>query len=215
MQSVQRFLFGPTPEERVKQWQRQLKQQSRMLDREIRQLDTASNKVKADVKRLAQKGDTKNAKLLARELVRSNRQKNRLHTSQARVNSINMQLSHQLATLKITGSLQKSAEIMKLSNQLVSVPQLSQTMRNMSEEMMKAGIMSEMMDDTMEALDEDNDELEEEASEEVEKVLWQITDGKLGQVSGQVGNLPQKTGPTPEEIRRDEEMERAIAGLLA
>ncbi|KAK4046990.1 Vacuolar protein-sorting-associated protein 24 [Microbotryomycetes sp. JL201] len=215
MQSVQRFLFGPTPEERVKQWQRQLKQQSRMLDREIRQLDTANSKVKQDVKRLALKGDTKNAKLLARELVRSNRQKDRLHTSQARVNSINMQLSHQLATLKITGSLQKSAEIMKLSNQLVSVPQLSATMRNMSEEMMKAGILSEMMDETMESLDEDNEELEEEAEEEVDKVLWQITDGKLGQAGGKVGSLPQKTGPTPEELQRDEEMERAIAGLLA
>lgn len=96
MQSVNRFLFGPTPEERVKKWQQQLKTESRALDREIRQLDLASNKVKADVKKLAQKGETKNAKLLAREVVRSNKQKDRLHTSQARLNSINMQLSHQL-----------------------------------------------------------------------------------------------------------------------
>lgn len=96
MQSVNRFLFGPTPEEKVKKWQQQLKQESRALDREIRQLDTASNKVKTEVRKLAQKGDTRNAKLLARELVRSNKQKDRLHTSQARLNSINMQLSHQL-----------------------------------------------------------------------------------------------------------------------
>lgn len=98
MQSVNRFLFGPTPEERVKKWQTQLKTESRALDREIRQLDMASNKVKTDVRKLAQKGDTKNAKLLAREVVRSNKQKDRLHTSQARLNSINMQLSHQLGT---------------------------------------------------------------------------------------------------------------------
>lgn len=50
--------------------------------------------------------------------------------------------------------------------------------------------MSEMMDETMESLDEDNEELEEEAAEEVDKVLWQITDGKLGQASGKVGALP-------------------------
>lgn len=42
-----------------------------------------------------------------------------------------------VATVKITGTLQKSTEIMKLSNQLVSLPQLSGTMRAMSEEMMK------------------------------------------------------------------------------
>lgn len=75
--------------------------------------------------------------------------------------------------------------------------------------------MTEMMDDTMETLDEADEELEEEAQEEVDKVLWQITDGKLGQASGKVGELPQATGPTPAEIERDEEMERAIQGLLS
>ncbi|KAM0752223.1 hypothetical protein T439DRAFT_299954 [Meredithblackwellia eburnea MCA 4105] len=215
MKSVNRLLFGPTPEEKVKKWQQQLKQEGRHLDREIRQLDMASNKVKAEVRKLATKGDVKNAKVLAREVVRSNKQKDRLTTSKARLNSINMQLTHQLATVKITGTLQKSTEIMKLSNNLIKLPQLSQTMRAMSEEMMKAGIMSEMLDDTMESLDDNEDELEEEAQEEVDQILFQITDGKLGQASGKVGALPQTTGPTPEELQKDEEMERAIAGLLS
>ena len=82
----------------------------------------------------------------------------------------------------------------------------------------QAGIMTEMLDDTMETLDEEDEELEDEAQAEVDKVLYQITDGKLGQVdAGKVGELPQKqaTGPTPEELERDEEMERAIQGLLS
>lgn len=98
--------------------------------------------------------------------------------------------------VKVTGTLQQSSEIMKASNSLLSVPQLSSTMREMSVEMMKAGIMQEMMDDTMEQLDEGEDEeMEEEAQEEVDKVLWQITDGKLGQAGqmGKVGNLPVST----------------------
>ncbi|GAA5943868.1 hypothetical protein JCM21900_000156 [Sporobolomyces salmonicolor] len=216
MQSINRFIWGPTPQERVRKWQQQLKKEQRVLDREIHQLDLAANKVKAEVKKLATKGDTKNAKLLAREIVRSNRQKQRLQTSKASLNSIHMQLGHQLAMVKVTGTLQASADIMKASNSLINVPQLSGTMREMSAEMMKAGIMTEMMDDTMEMLDDDEDELEEEAQGEVDKVLWQITDGKLGQASGKVGALPQATtGPTPEEIERDEEMERAIQGLLS
>lgn len=40
---------------------------------------------------------------------------------------------------KVTGALQKSTEIMKLSNQLVRLPQISQTMREMSMEMTKVG----------------------------------------------------------------------------
>lgn len=143
--------------------------------------------------------------------------------------------------VKVTGTLQASTEIMKASNSLIKLPQLSNTMREMSAEMMKvrlptlpvawlvptddrnlagvqAGIMTEMLDDTMETLDEEDEELEDEAQAEVDKVLYQITDGKLGQVdAGKVGELPQKqaTGPTPEELERDEEMERAIQGLLS
>ncbi|GAA5861585.1 hypothetical protein JCM3774_002636 [Rhodotorula dairenensis] len=218
MQSINRMIWGPTPQEKVRKWQSQLKREQRMLDREVHALDLASNKVKADIKRLAQKGDTKNAKLLAREVVRTNRQKQRMLTSKAQLNSINMQLGHQLAMVKVTGTLQASTEIMKASNSLIKLPQLSNTMREMSSEMMKAGIMTEMLDDSMETLDEADEELEDEAQAEVDKVLYQLTDGKLGQVdAARVGELPrqQAAGPTPEELERDEEMERAIQGLLS
>lgn len=41
----------------------------------------------------------------------------------------------------------------------------------------QAGILEEMLDDTMETLDDD--ELEEEADSEVEKVLYELTAGKI------------------------------------
>lgn len=41
----------------------------------------------------------------------------------------------------------------------------------------QAGIMEEMLEDTMETLDDD--ELEEEADSEVEKVLYELTAGKI------------------------------------
>lgn len=39
--------------------------------------------------------------------------------------------------VKVTGTLQKSTEIMKLSNSLIKLPQISQAMRDMSREMTK------------------------------------------------------------------------------
>lgn len=96
MQSINRLIWGPTPQEKVRKWQSTLKSQSRSLDREIHQLDSSTNKVRAEIKKLAQKGDTKNAKVLAREVVRSQKQKQRLQTSKASLNSIHMQLGHQL-----------------------------------------------------------------------------------------------------------------------
>jgi len=55
--------------------------------------------------------------------------------------------------------------------------------------------MEEMLDDTLEGLDEDP-ELEEEAEEEVERVLFEITDGKLG-VAGAGKELPVRNGVSP------------------
>ena len=106
---------------------------------------------------------------------------------------------------KVTGSLQKSTEIMKLSNQLIRLPQISQTMREMSMEMtkvssysvvmaitfmilFKAGILEEMLDDTLNV--EDDEELEEEADAEVDKVLFDLTNGKLGQAGTVQNPLP-------------------------
>ncbi|CAG8704432.1 1451_t:CDS:10, partial [Acaulospora colombiana] len=67
-----------------------------------------------------------------------------------------------------------------------------------------AGIMEEMLDETLEGLDEDP-ELEEEAEEEVDKVLYEITDGKLG-VAGAGKELPSLNDQ--EEEVNDQEMAR-------
>jgi charged multivesicular body protein 3 len=52
----------------------------------------------------------------------------------------------------------------------------------MSREMMKAGIISEMLEDVLQ-----DDALEDEADEEVERVMHELTDGLLDQ-AGSVGS---------------------------
>ncbi|KAF5390635.1 hypothetical protein D9757_002754 [Collybiopsis confluens] len=203
MQTINRFLYGPTPEERVRAWQAKLRQESRKLDRDMRQLEAETAKARKSVKQLAKKGDVKSARVLAREVVRSQRQKDRLSVSKARLGSIGMQLQQQLAMANVTGSLQKSTEIMRLSNSLVRLPQISQSMREMSMEMTKAGILEEMMEDTLDM--DDDEELEEEADQEVDKVLFQLTDGKLGQAGSVSSELP----PMDQSLE-DEETERNL-----
>ncbi|KAL5527222.1 hypothetical protein ACEPAG_6013 [Sanghuangporus baumii] len=219
MQSINRFLYGPTPEEKIRTWQGKLRGEQRQLDREMRQvgflcLEMATKKAQVEVKKLAKKGDIKNAKVLAREVVRSNKQKDRLSVSKARLGSINNQLVQQLAMYKVTGALQKSTEIMKLSNSLVRLPQISQVMREMSMEMTKAGIMEEMLDDVMEM--EDDEELEEEADAEVEKVLFEITDGKLGAAGTVKDELPAVADSVEEEQERNlEQYQKQLNELLS
>lgn len=78
------------------------------------------------------------------------------------------------------------------------------------------------MEDTLDSgvLGEDEDELETEAEGEVDKVLFELTDGKLGQA--QADSLPELKGPEPiaqqeDEGREKEDMQRmqdALDGLL-
>ncbi|EMD40744.1 vacuolar sorting protein VPS24 [Gelatoporia subvermispora B] len=215
MQTINRFLYGPTAEEKVRAWQAKLRAEQRSLDREMRQLDTATGKARVTVKQLAAKGDVKSARILAREVVRSNKQKDRLSVSKARLGSIGNQLQQQLAMIKVTGSLQKSTEIMKLSNALVRLPQISHTMREMSMEMTKAGIMEEMLDDTLEL--EDDQELEEEADAEVDKVLFDLTNGKLGQAGAVADEIPSIQNDVDEEEteRAMEQYRQQLNGLLS
>lgn len=80
--------------------------------------------------------------------------------------------------------------------------------------------MEEMMEDTLDSgvLGEDEDEMEEEAQEEVDKVLYQLTDGKLGQAST-TDHLPDLAIEDPKlnEAQEEQDMQRmqaALDGLL-
>ena len=65
--------------------------------------------------------------------------------------------------------MQSSAEVMQTMQKLVRLPEIQKTMMEMSREMMKAGIIEEMLEDTMEGLT-DVEEEEEAAQQEIDKV---------------------------------------------
>lgn len=109
-----------------------------------------------------------------------------------------------LATLKVTGSLAKSTEVMQAMQNLVRLPEIAGAMREMSKEMTKAGILEEMIEETMESL-EDTEELEEEAQKEIDKVLWEVTDGKLGEAPAVPIAAP--SGPAASNVEVEEEEE--------
>ncbi|KAJ7626652.1 vacuolar sorting protein Vps24 [Mycena polygramma] len=215
MQSINRFLYGPTPEEKVRAWQLKLRTEACHLDREMKELDKVTKHARQTVEQHAARGDVKSARILAREVVRSDKQKDRLSVSKARLESIGRQLQEQMATIKVTGSLQKSTGITKLSNLLIKLPQISQTMREMSMEMAKAGIMEEMLDETLDI--EAEDELLDEAEGEVDKVLAELTDGKLGLAGSVATELPSLQDKLQEEEteRTMEKHRQQLNGLLS
>lgn len=190
-----------------------IRQNTRQLDRDIaglKALDSKTRQLILNASRRAQRTPSQakqaNAemKTYARELLRIRKQSMRLATSRAQLQSVQMQVNEAFSVRKIQGSLQKSAGIMKDVNTLVRLPELNATMRQLSTELVRAGIIEEVVDDAL-----PNDELLEdeldEAESEVDKVLQEILQGKLSKVEPIRPENPVEEEPMPEEEFEDQE----------
>uniref|UniRef100_A0A4W2CCL8 Ring finger protein 103 n=1 Tax=Bos indicus x Bos taurus TaxID=30522 RepID=A0A4W2CCL8_BOBOX len=123
------------------------------------------------------------------------------------------------AVLRVAGSLQKSTEVMKAMQSLVKIPEIQATMRELSKEMMKAGIIEEMLEDTFESMD-DQEEMEEAAEMEIDRILFEITAGALGKAPSKVTDAlpePEPLGAmaASEDEEEEEEALEAMQSRLA
>lgn len=147
-------------------------------------------------------------RIFARELIRVRKQNARLATSKAQLQSVQMQVNEAFSVRKIEGSIRASTGIMKDVNTLVRLPELTGTMRELSAELSKAGIIEEMVGDSL----PDNELLEgedDEAEEEVDKVLTEILKDKLPAAKVKEDDLP------AQPVRVEEEEEEDQAEMLA
>lgn len=161
----------------------------RSLDRDISSLKATESKTKELIlqsSRRAQRqptaGQAKQAaqdtRTFARELIRIRRQGARLATSKAQLESVAMQVREAFSVRKIEGSIRASTAIMRDVNALVRLPELTGTMRELSQELVKAGIIEEMVGDALP--DDGLAEAEDDEIElEVERVLGEVLRGRL------------------------------------
>ena len=202
-------MFGksPDPKEQVNDWCKKLRKESNQIERQINGIRREEAKVTKSLKDAAKKGDKDVCLVLAKEVVHSRKAVNKLYCAKANINSVQMQMKGQLATIKVAGCLQKSTEVMKTMQQLVRLPEIQKTMMEMSREMMKAGIIEEMLEDTMETVTESED-LEEEAQQEVDKILFELTAGKLGEAPAALKDtLPAPAAAVASPAAREAESE--------
>eukprot|EP00931_Biecheleriopsis_adriatica_P089488 TRINITY_DN63608_c0_g1_i1.p1 TRINITY_DN63608_c0_g1~~TRINITY_DN63608_c0_g1_i1.p1 ORF type:complete len:229 (-),score=74.69 TRINITY_DN63608_c0_g1_i1:10-696(-) len=171
----------------VRAWQRKLRAEARTIDRNIRKIEQEEEKMKKDIKGMAAKGaDPKNIQMLAKALVRSGKGKARLYTSRSVMQSVAAELESQAATMRLSDAMCKSTEVMRQMNSLVKIPEMEESMTSLQREMMRAGLVEEMLDEGIEAMD--GPELEEEAEDEVNRVLDELAvDASLRLQSSKAG----------------------------
>lgn len=174
-----------------------LRKNKRELDRSMNQLQPLKKKTEALIKKAAKDKDYKSAKVYARELININRQYNKLYLSKTRIDSITMSINEQWSMNKLTTSLQLLTGVMKDVNQLVSLGAILGTMQELLKELMKAGVINEMMDDMVD-LDVEDDEIESESQDEVNKIIQSLTEDKFSKIGNEVptSNMPSEVEET-------------------
>ncbi|KAK5795110.1 hypothetical protein PVK06_036367 [Gossypium arboreum] len=163
----------PNPQQLLRDWQRKLRQECRNIERQIRDIQREEKGVQKAIREAAKRNDMGSAKALAKEILMSRKAVNRLYENKAQLNSISMHLGESVAIARTVGHLSKSAEVMKLVNNLMKAPQMAATMQEFSKEMIKAGVIEEMVNDALDSA-LDSEDIEEETEEEVDKVLSEI-----------------------------------------
>ncbi|EKV05722.1 Snf7 [Penicillium digitatum] len=220
MESLKAVFFGPDPQAQMRKCNALIRTNTRQLDRDLARLKLSDSQTRQHIvnaSKRAQRNPSQakqannDTKVFARELVRIRKQTTRLNTSRAQLQSVGMQVNEAFSARKIQGSLQKSTGIMKDVNTLVRLPQLSATMHQLSSELVRAGIIEEMVDDATMDPSVFEDE-EDEAESEIEKILQEVLQGKLSQAQP-VTAPPLAKISEPEPPQAEEEFEDQEATL--
>lgn len=201
MEAVRAFFYGPDPATQLRKCNTLIRQNARQLDRHSSQLAATEVKTKNAIAALVRRKNTRDInpelRILARELVRVRRQRSRMATAKAQLESVGMQVREAFAVRKIEGSVRVSAEVMKGVNSLVRVPEVMGTMRVLGEELVKAGIIEEMVGDMLPQTDEDI--ADEELEADVEGVIGEV----LGKTKAKEEEV--KLPDVGERVTEDEE----------
>jgi len=193
----------------------------RKLDRDIAAVKQVEIKTKNLILQADRRGQRnpaqarqaqKEVRDFARELIRTRKTSNRLVTSKAQLNSVQMQVNEAVAVRKIEGSIKASVGIMKDVNSLIRLPELAQSMRELQVELTRAGIVEEM---TGEILPEDDIDLfeDEEAEGEVDKVLGEILKDRM-EKTGKLPTAPVAAEPVEPEKAAEEEEEEDTEAMM-
>ena len=193
----------------------------KQLDKDIREVKKVENKAKGLIlieNRRAQRFPSKVVechqaiRTYAGEMVHARKQIARLEQSKATLRSVQSQVSQAFAMRKIEGSMRVSTGIMKDVNTLVRLPEMMGATRNLTEELMRAGLIEEMIDDAM----PDNGLLQgedEEGEEEVDKVLSEILKDKAPVAKAKEVELPAAPVEKEEETQATEELSDRLDAL--
>ncbi|VDK40992.1 unnamed protein product [Taenia asiatica] len=163
-----------------------LRREHRKLDRDIVYIQQKCKQYKVEVKKYAKSGNIDAAKILAKEIVASFKSANRLYQAKAQINPVMMELENRVAMATMASALNQGTSVMQAMSKLVKLPELRATMCNIWKEMMRLGLMNEMVEESVDSALDQLEQMEDMAQAEVDKILFVLTNVAMGKASDAV-----------------------------
>ena len=179
-------LFGKkiTPEEKLQNFRKSLRKSGREIERERVRLQQQETKMKAEMKKLASKGETESVMIIAKDLVRNRSASKKFLKLGSQLESLGLRIETIKAQAGVNSALKGAAGAMHQLNRMINVPQMQSIMMKFMQENemmeMKAEMVDEMMDDVW---DEEGD-LEEESIAQYSAIFNEIGVPLPPQLSG-------------------------------
>ena len=210
------------PKEVIRGIKRKINRDVRDLERQIAGVQREEKKVQAEIKKLAKKQQMVSVKVLAKSLVRSRKAKDRLWEARASLNSVRMQIQQQYSITKVAQGMKASTKVMELMpvriacvifhcrvlgnllaafrfrGKLCSVPEIAEQMRNLAQEMNKAGVIEEMINDGLDAAF-DTEDMDDAIATEVDAVVGELCGDFLSSVQAAPTTLLEAAAPVAVE----------------
>jgi division protein CdvB (Snf7/Vps24/ESCRT-III family) len=201
-------LFGKekSTKEIVRDNKRQITRDQHSLDRTLAELDREEKRLAAEIKKLAKAGQNSTVKVLAQQIVRVRKQKEKIYAAKGQLSSVGTKVTTMQAQQSVSNGVTHATHAMAYSNSVTPLPQMQRTMVQYQKQNEMAEMKEEMMDDMFEDPEED-----EQADEELSKVMDSIgLEVSSSLPSASKNSLASKTGAKSKE---DAEVEKLLQSL--
>lgn len=164
-------------DEELKETQRNFKkklmQEQREIDRMIMNMEMMRKKAEAELTKECkkEKGDKFVKQTYARQVQQAIKHKDKYTENKYKIKNLEYGLDTYFANVKLAKVMSISSDVMKQINSLINVKEMNKTMMEMQGEMMKLGMVNEMIDDTLSNM---NDDVEIDNQQEVDDIISNI-----------------------------------------
>ena len=132
-----------------------------LREREAKKLERERKKMLTQIKKLAEKGQTTGAKMMAKDIVRAKNQQQKLEQFVGQLNAVSLRIGSCASLNELGDAMANCAKAMTLVSSKLDAKKLAHMAKEIAKQDMQLDMKSDMMSEILDSLDEGNEEEEE------------------------------------------------------